>query len=214
MSSLYPISLDLKDKLCVVVGGGKVACRKIQRLLDCGAVVKVIAPSVKPELEHYLKEHPLLTWVNTGYTGIVDLKGASLVFVATDDSILNEQVRLEANSLGILVNVASQSHLGDFIVPATFSRGELQVSVSTSGKVPGLSKLIKENLEGEFIPEYEALIDILEQVRQASITNTISKKENLITLSNLISHYDSILDDLCSGITQDTITTRLLNKIK
>lgn len=213
MSSLYPISLDLKDKLCVVVGGGKVAYRKIQRLLDCGAVVKVISPNVEPELEHSLKEHSLLTWVKTSYTGAADLLGASLVFVATDDPILNEQIGLEASSLGIFVNIASNAQLGDFIVPAAFSKGDLQISISTGGKVPGLSKLIKENLEDTFIGEYEALIDILEQVRQATITKPISKKENLIQLGAIISDYNSILEDLSSGVPPETIAHRLLNKI-
>ena len=214
MSLLYPISLNLEDKFCVVVGGGNVAYRKIQRLLDCGARIKVISPRVVPQLEHDLKGSASLTWVATAYTGREDLKGACLVFAATNDPIVNEQIRLEANALGILVNVASQSHLGDFIVPATFSKGDLQVSVSTGGKVPGLSKLIKETLEGEFIPEYGDLIDILEQVRQVAVTETISKKENLIQLGNIVSNYDSILEDLRSGVPVDTITQRLMNILK
>ena len=214
MSRLYPISLNLKDKLCVVVGGGNVAYRKIQRLLDGGARVKVISPHVVPQLEHDSKGSDPLLWVETTYTGQTDLKGASLVFAATDDSVLNEQIRLEANALGILVNVASQSHLGDFIVPATFSKGDLQVSVSTGGKVPGLSKLIKETLEGEFISEYGDLIDILEQVRQIAITGTSFKKENLIELGNIVSNYNSILEDLRSGVPVDTITQGLMNILK
>ena len=213
MSTLYPISLDLKDKLCVVVGGGKVAYRKIQRLLDCGAIVKVISPNVEPELEHSLRKQSLLTWVKTSYTGAADLLGASLVFVATDDPVLNERIGLEASSLGIFVNIASNAQLGDFIVPAAFSKGDLQISISTGGKVPGLSKLIKEDLEDMFTGEYEALIPILEQVRQVAITKTSSKKENLVQLGAIISDYDSILEELRSGVPQSTIADRLLNEI-
>lgn len=214
MDNLYTVSLNLKGKPCVVIGGGKVSCRKIQRLLACGAVVKVVAPSIEPQLEHYLEEHDLLTWIQRGYAGPKDLEGASLVFVATDDSALNERIRLEANQLSILVNVASNAHLGDFIVPATLSKGDLQISISTGGKVPGLSKLIKETLEDQFIPEYKMLIEVLAQVRQAAIKDSVSKKENLILLKEIVKDYDSILNDLTAGVSRDIVNQKLLNKLR
>lgn len=213
MDNLYTVSLNLKGKPCVVIGGGKVSCRKVQRLLACGAMVKVVAPSIQPQLQYCLEEHDLLTWIQRGYIGPQDLEGASLVFVATDDPVLNENIRLQANQLNILVNVASNAHLGDFIVPATFSKGDLQISISTSGKVPGLSKLIKEALEDQFIPEYKVLIEVLEQVRQAVIKDSSSKKENLALLKEIVNDYNSILSDLTSGVSRDIITQKLLNKL-
>lgn len=213
MSNLYPVSLNLKGKLCVVVGGGKVASRKIQKLLECGATVKVVSPHIVVELEHLLKETTLLTWLPTKYTGIEVLKDASLIFAATSNPAINEQVQLDANSLGIFVNIANNASSGDFITPATLSQGDLQISVSTSGKVPGLSKLIKENLEDEFAAEYEVLIDILAQVRQVAIAKTNSKKENLTQLACIINNYSAILEELSSGVPRNTITDRLLNKI-
>lgn len=214
MDNLYPVFLNLKGKPCVVIGGGKVSCRKIQRLLACGAMVKIISPSIEPELEHYLEEHDLLTWIQRGYIGPQDLEGGFLVFVATDDPVLNENIRLQANQLNILVNVASNAHLGDFIVPATFSKGDLQISISTSGKVPGLTKLIKETLEGQFIPEYKVLIEVLEQVRQAVIKDSTFKQENLILLKEIVKDYDSILNDLTAGVSRDIVTQKLLSKLK
>lgn len=214
MDNLYPISLNLKNTLCVVIGGGKVATRKIQKLLACGATVKVVSPHVVVELEYLLKESVLLTWIPIKYTGIDLLKGAALIFATTNNPAINEQIRLDANTLGTFVNVANHASLGDFITPASFSQGDLQISVSTSGKVPGLTKHLKETLKDTFTPEYEPLITILGQLRQAAIKDTPFKAENLTTLRNIIQNYTTILDDLTTGTDPNTITQSLLDQIK
>lgn len=214
MDNLYPISLNLKNKLCIVIGGGKIATRKIQKLLECGATVKVVSPHIEIELEHLLKESASLTWVPTNYTGIDVLKGAALIFAATNNPSINEQVRLDANTLGIFINTASNAPSGDFITPATFSQGDLQITISTSGKVPGLSKHLQATLEAKFTPEYGILITILEQVRQAAIKNTPLKAENLSTLRDIIKNYPTILADLSDGVDPHIITQQLLTLIK
>lgn len=205
MSRFYPISLNLNNKLCTVIGGGKIALRKIYGLLECGAIVKVISPTIKVELKHLLKQYSTLSWVNKPYTGKEDLKGASLVFAATDNSFINEKIYNDANALNIFVNIASHGELRDFIVPATFNQGDLQVSISTSGKVPGLSKAIKENLEDQFGDEYATLISILEQVRNAAIMDTDNKITNLSALAEIVQDYHAILNQLCSGEDPNTI---------
>ena len=214
MDNLYPLSLNLKNKLCVVIGGGKVAARKIQKLLECGATVKVVSPHLVVELKHLLRESVLLTWIPTKYTGIDVLKGAALVFAATNNPSINEQVRLDAKALGVFVNMASNASSGDFITPISFSQGDLQISVSTSGKVPGLSKHLKATLEDTFTPKYEVLINILEEVRQSAIKDTPFKSKNLTTLRGIIRDYPTILDDLTAGVDPKIITQQLLTLIK
>lgn len=214
MDNLYPISLNLKNKLCLVIGGGKVASRKIQKLLECGATVKVVSPHLVVELKHLLEEDPMLTWIPTKYTGTDILKGASLVFAATNNPVVNEQIQSDANTLGIFVNMASNASLGDFITPATFSQGDLQISISTNGKVPGLSKHLQVTLEDKFTPEYGILINILEEVRQSAIKDTPFKAENLSTLRDIIKNYPTILEDLSAGVAPKLIIQRLLTLIK
>ncbi len=208
-SPLYPISLNLENKLCVVIGGGKVAWRKIQRLLRSKARVKVISPQVVFQVSHY----PNLKWVQGKYRGPGDLKGAALIFAATNDSDLNQQIQKDAHQLGIFINMASDSSTGDFITPATVAQGDLQLTISTSGKVPGLSKLIKQELEKKFTPDYDALISIFETVRQAALSSPCHQQENLASLQDMIYNYSALLNDLTKGTDPETITCQLLKNL-
>ena len=214
MNHFYPISLNLSKKLCLVIGGGPVALRRLSKLLEAGALVKVISPRIQAELKVLLEAHESSSWVKAHYTGPQDLKGAHLVFAATNDSSLNKAICKDANSLGILANIASQGQLGDFIIPATFNQGDLQVTVSTSGKVPGLSKAIKEDLQETLSPGYATLIKILEEIRDLAITNSCHKDQNLEILSEITKNYLSILDQLDTGISTHTIGKELLSLLK
>lgn len=214
MSKLYPISLHLNHKLCIIVGGGKVALRRATKLLECGARVKVVAPDTTDGFEPLLKANACLTIAKGLYLGPSDLTGAFLVFAATDDPVLNLRVQADANALGLFANVASRGDLSDFIVPSSFNQGDLQVSVSTSGKVPGLSKAIKESLEGDFGPEYMALISLLEEVRQLAISPSNDKTKNRYILSDITANYEAILEDLKAGISSHTLKSQLLGPLE
>ena len=196
MARFYPVSLNLNDKLCVVVGGGNVATRRATGLLEAGARVRVISPSITPKLAELIKLNLNISWLNSPYGDLADLRGASLVFAATDVPDLNLRVQEDAGSLGIFTNIASDGGLGDFIVPSSFNQGDLQISVSTSGKVPGLSKAIKANLEHGFGPEYTMLINLLEDIRKQALANPDSKTENRHILSDITANYLSILDEI------------------
>lgn len=195
MNCFYPISLNLSNKLCIVVGGGKVALRRVHKLLESGAIVKIISPTINPGFENLINGNPKLSWHQSHYTGPKNLYQAALVFAATDSPLLNQKVWEDANTLGIFSNIASNGELSDFIIPASFNQGDLQISVSTSGKVPGLSKAIKENLEGTFGPEYKTLVDMLEEVRHLAISDP-NHTNNRHTLSDITANYLSILEDL------------------
>ncbi|MFO8101241.1 MAG: bifunctional precorrin-2 dehydrogenase/sirohydrochlorin ferrochelatase [Dehalococcoidia bacterium] len=159
--SYYPAFLDLRNKRCVVVGGGGVALRKVEMLLEHQAQVTVISPRLCEELERLEGK---VTIAGRGYQK-GDLEGAFVVVAATDDPVTNERIATDAEERGMLINVVDVPSLSNFIVPSYLKRGDLTVAVSTGGKSPALARRIRSCLEEEFGPEYADLIAVAEEVR-------------------------------------------------
>lgn len=160
----YPIFLELSDRRCVVIGGGEVAERKAEGLLEAGASVTVISPALTPRLE-FLEAQGRIKHVKRHYD-IGDLAGFQLAFVATDDRAVNGVVALEGRSRGIWVNAADDPANCDFILPSVLRRGELVVAVATGGVSPALSRVIREELEAYFTEDYAALTQVVAEVRR------------------------------------------------
>ena len=125
----------------MVVGGGEVANRKARKLLQARAKVVVISPDVEPELASMAVEVRRRPYTEG------DLEGAFLAFAATNRRDVNAAVALEARERGILANVADKPAEGDFALPSTLRRGQLQVAVSTGGASPALAQRIRRELE-------------------------------------------------------------------
>jgi siroheme synthase-like protein len=159
----YPIFLNIQGKRCVVIGGGKVALRKIKMLLDCGANVSVISPKPHPDIAKLSKERAI-HFIQRDYES-QDLKGAVIAIVCTDVKEVNRKVADEAKKAGILVNVADDPEPSDFIIPAFFRRGNLTLAVSTSGVSPALARKIRMKLEKSFGEEYASLLSLIGEVR-------------------------------------------------
>lgn len=165
MKKYYAVMLDLYGKNCLVVGGGKVAERKAAALLEAGAQVVVVSPDFTPQLKKWIEEGKM-----SGYKRKYlrqDSEGACLVIAATDDPGVNLAVAEDAKQKGQWVNVTSDSEEGSFILPSSFSRGRLQISVSTMGASPTLAKRIKSQLEEDYGEEYEHVLDFLWELRKA-----------------------------------------------
>ena len=145
MPNYLPLSLKIEGRLALVIGGGKVAGRKVRSLLECGARVTVISPSLAPSLVELVDEGRIKHQSREYCRG--DLKGAFLAVIATNDHVANSAAVEEAESGGVLVCDASDGEAGDFIFPATLRQGDLTISVSTGGTSPLLAKQIKEGLE-------------------------------------------------------------------
>ncbi len=160
----YPVCLDIKDKRCVVVGGGKVAFRKVESLLEAGARVIVISPKMNTSLQKLINKNKI-TYLPQEYKSGDIKKGIFLVIAATDDSQLNAKIADDAKRLNLLINVVDAPKLCNFILPATLRRGSLTISVSTSGKSPALAKKIKEDLQNIYGTEYEDLVNSLGKLR-------------------------------------------------
>jgi precorrin-2 dehydrogenase/sirohydrochlorin ferrochelatase len=160
---MYPVTLDVRDRLCVVVGGGNVAARKVESLLEAGARVCVVAPELCAALERLAADGTIEHRKRPYAPG--DLDGALLVISGTDDRPTNERVSRDATARGMLVNVVDVPDLCMFQVPASIRRGSLLITISTGGKSPALSRRIREQLETAFGPEYAAFIDLLGELR-------------------------------------------------
>nr|MBN2276402.1 bifunctional precorrin-2 dehydrogenase/sirohydrochlorin ferrochelatase [candidate division Zixibacteria bacterium] len=148
MSATYmPISISLKNRHCLVVGGGKVALRKIENLLDYESEITVIAPEVHDKIEYFAGKGRLKI-VHRVYQS-PEAENYGLVISACDDDAVNRQVYEDCRAKGIPVNVVDNPPLCDFIFPAVVRRDALTISISTDGKAPFLSghlRLILENM--------------------------------------------------------------------
>jgi len=161
----FPVFLDLKNRKCVVVGGGRVAERKIQNLRKAGAAVTVVSPRLTPALER-LKETKGIEHRRRAYkTG--DLKAAFLAVAATDHRPTNEKVFREASARRIPVNAVDDPVHCTFIVPAVISRGDILIAISTGGRSPALAKALRKKLEREVGGEYSSLLKLIGAVRKS-----------------------------------------------
>lgn len=156
--------LQLKDKACVVIGGGPVGTRKVRTLIECGALVTVIGPEISPEL-HELNRNGKIRWISRNYDEH-DLKGMFLAFAATNNPELNSKISSEAGRQHVLCNVADRPEACGFIVPSVIDRGDLIIAVSTSGKSPALSRKLRQEIEKIYGNEYIFLLSILGSVRK------------------------------------------------
>jgi siroheme synthase-like protein len=155
----YPVNLNLAGKRCLVVGGGRVAARKVAGLLSCGAHVDVIASRAGPEVRA-----PGVTVTERFYRR-GDLAGYRLVVAATGDAEVNRSIFEEAESAGVWVNSADDPASCTFTLPAVVRRGPLMVTISTGGHSPALAAWLKERTEAQLGPEYEVLLGLLSTAR-------------------------------------------------
>ena len=175
----YPISVNLEGRVCLVVGGGKVAERKIKSLLAHGALVRLIAPEATETLQA-LGASGKIDWRREKYAagGTSTLAGVFLVMACTDNRMVNAEVTRSALAHNLLVLCADDPNAGNFVSPAQVTRGDLVLTVSTSGGSPTLSAVLRERLETEFGPEWRELVALIGRQREAikAITGEAERK--------------------------------------
>lgn len=164
MAKIYPVCLRLEGRLCAVVGGGAVAERKVQGLLEASADVRVISPALTPALAD-LAARGVVEHVARPYRA-GDVEGAFLVICATNDQDVNASVARECAARGIPVNVVDEPDLSSFFVPAMVRQGDLVIAVSTGGKSPLTARRIKEELLSLFGPAWAEYLDMVGKERE------------------------------------------------
>ncbi len=180
----YPIFMRLEGRPCAVLGGGEVAERKVEGLLDAEARVTVISPSLTGELERLARDGRIEHVAREYCRG--DLRPFCLAFAATDDETVNAEATQEAAETGTLLNVVDRPARCSFISPAVVQRGEMMIAVSTSGASPLLSRRIRERLEAEFGPEYADLLRLLRAVRHRLAASGLRGEKRRRLLSAVI----------------------------
>lgn len=199
MDNYYPIMLDIRNKKCKVIGGGRVAERKVASLIAYGAAVEVISPLVSDKLLEYYGQGKINLKQRQYIYG--DLENSYLVYAATDDENVNKACLKECREREIFLNVVDSRDMCDFIVPANINRGHLNITISTNGKSPMLSKKIKEELEKLFPEEYREYLDALGELRHRvkMEVKDINKRRKIFY--NLV--YSDIFDRYLKGEVAD-----------
>jgi siroheme synthase-like protein len=164
MMAYYPVFLEMKERNCVVIGGGAIAERKVEGLVKAGANVTVIGSKITDGLKALLREG-VIRHLAREYQAS-DRAGYDLVFVATDNADVNAVVFSEARSLRIWVNSTDDPAHCDFILPAVIRRGELTVAVSTGGVSPAVTRAIHQELDDYFTADYAQLVAVAAEVRR------------------------------------------------
>jgi len=172
----YPVYIDISKRKCVVAGGGDVAERKVERLLECGARVVVIGNELTPNLEA-MKNEEKISHIPDNYKNDY-IEGALLVIGATDRDEINERIYRDSRERGILVNIVDDPAKCDFILPSVFQQGDLSIAISTGGKSPALARNLREELEQHYRHEYRILLNIMGDIREKIISRGEPSDEN------------------------------------
>jgi len=159
----YPIYLNLMDKKAVVIGGGKVAERKIQGLIEAKAWITVVSPNLTEQLYQCCLEGEI-TWKQKTFSA-EDINDAFLIIAAANDPEVSLAVK-HAAAPNQLLNLADNPEESNFILPSVYKQGKLSMTVSTSGASPILAKKIKQSLSSQYGAEYKDYVDFLYDCRK------------------------------------------------
>lgn len=184
MPRYYPILVQLSSLKCLVVGGGKVAERKVCNLVPFSPKITVVSPEVTPALVR-MAQRANITLYKRSYRPD-DIDGIDVVFIATDDENLNREISEEARRRRLLVNVVDAPELCNFIVPAVVQRGGFQVAISTDGKCPALSKRVRQNLERMFDETYGDYVDLLGELRDLILEKISDPQKKSVVLNKIL----------------------------
>lgn len=167
----FPMFVDLSEKPCLIVGGGKVACRKVKVMLDFGARVRVVAKEISQELRYLERtladsEDPKLMEIKRKSFEEKDCDGMGLVIAATDDKALNHEIAQYCKMQGIMVNAVDQKEDCSFIFPSYVKEGNLIAAFSSGGNSPLLTQYLKEKEAEILTPFLGDLNEAMGRLRQ------------------------------------------------
>ena len=159
----YPVNLDIRNRPCLVVGGGRVGTRKVKTLIACGAAVTVVSLRAGDALVKLAAEKAIVLKQRSYQAS--DVEGMFLVIGATDDESLNRRIHADAERRNLLCNIADRPEICNFVLPAIVQRGDFMIAISTAGKSPAFAKHIRKQLEAQFGQEYGQLLNLMGAIR-------------------------------------------------
>jgi len=160
----YPVNLLVRGRRCVVVGGGRIAARKIDALLEAGAVVHVVAPELVEDLRA-ARDEGRITVAERPFEA-TDLDGAWLATAATSTAAVNRAVFEAGEARRVWVNAADDPSNCSFTLMSVVRQGDLVVTVGTGGRSPALATYLKDHVAQEMGPEWAALLELLSEARE------------------------------------------------
>jgi len=178
-----PFNIQIEGKSIIVVGGGRVAERKVANILPAGALLTVISPTLTFELQK-LRDSGMITHLPRKYQS-VDLRDAFMAIAATDDRETNCAVAAEARELGILAEITDNAASGTVTSPAMIRQGDLSIAISTNSLAPALAATIKRELAPLFGPEYAKTLRLMGLVREKLLTDGGGSTYNKQVLSEM-----------------------------
>ncbi len=181
----FPIFLDLEKFKILVVGGGDVATRKVENLLEFNASPAIIAPCITEELKELINRFGLVYFPKEYERG--DSKGFSFLFVATDDPEVDKIILEDCSHTVTLINFADMPDICNFIMPSFIRRDDLVIAVSTQGKAPFLSKYIRECLEKKFPADYGEFVRLAKFFRAKVLELGMPKQKKEALLEEFLS---------------------------
>ena len=198
----------LASLLVPTLSGARMAARKVASLLEAGSRVRLVTPKAVKEFLPLLEDERIEARVREFEAE--DLEGVILAIAATDDKFVNRLVAAEAGARNIWVNVVDVPDLCTFVVPASLTRGDLILSVSTSGASPMAARRVREKLEQEFGPEWSAFLELIRRVREKVVGRGRPSEENRVLFKALVD--SELLDKIAAGDTGgvDEILTNTL----
>jgi siroheme synthase-like protein len=158
------VNLLVSGRRCVVVGGGRIAARKIEALLGAGAEVHVVAPVLGSEVQE-LRDRGAVTVSQRSFEP-ADLDGAWLATTATGDPSVDHAVYAAGQERRIWVNSADDPANCSFTLMSVVRRGDIVVTIGTNGRSPALATWLRDHVRDEMGPEYETLLEVLSEARE------------------------------------------------
>ena len=182
--SKYPIYLEVSGRRIVIIGGGSVATRKAQVLLNAGARLVIVSLKIDDVLTNLCRSTNA-ELIKSRYSKNY-LTGATLAIAATNDHKLNKQIYKDCQELDILCNVVDEPELCDFFVPAVVKRGDLQIAIGTEGNCPAYAGHIREKLEHLFTENHGLFLAQIQTMRKKIIEDTPDPEHRKALLGKLV----------------------------
>lgn len=216
MEHLFPVNLNLRGRKCLVVGGGRVAERKVRSLLLSGAKIWIVSPELTEGLKK-LVEEGAIHLIDRQYA-TEDLQDCFLVISAVDNPSVNARVADDCFARNIPINAVDDPDRCSFTVPSVLRRGSLCIAISTDGKSPLLSRRIREKLESSFGPEYAEFLDLMGEIRSRVIKDVpdIEKRRRIFQClldSNILELLRKNIEEKADGGHISHNLRRIIDKI-
>lgn len=215
MKSYYPIMIDIENKPCLIIGGGKVAYRKVSELLRYNAKIKLISKDINEDVKKLIDEKEII-YLGKDYSSAW-LEKVFLVIAATNNRELNKKIIEDCNKINTLVNSVDNPKESCFIQPSKLNKGDITIAVSTGGKSPILSKIIKGKINAIIKDSYSDYLEILGEFREKALKEISSEEERRTFFSQITNEeylclleqygreflYEKISNIFCKHIAKD-----------